>query len=113
MVGNNKRVYFGSTVNSCFFYVDADGNGDGTIDLLWSIRMENKTEELVPAIYKGKVYILNSGGYLHAIEWKIYGSYIIYLKNAHYLRDIGRTVDVKILPPLHFRNSQTLRFRKQ
>ena len=68
VVGNNGRVYFGSTVNSCFFCVDADGNGDGTTDLLWSIRMENKTEESVPAIYKGKVYILNSGGYLHAIE---------------------------------------------
>ena len=68
VVGNNGRVYFGSTVNSCFFCVDANGNGDGTTDLLWAVRMENKTEESVPAIYNEKVYILNSGGYLQAIE---------------------------------------------
>ena len=68
VVGNNGRVYFGSTVNSCFFCVDANGNGDGTTDLLWAVRMGNKTEESAPAIYNGKVYILNSGGYLQAIE---------------------------------------------
>ena len=45
------------------------GNGDGTTDLLWAVRMGNKTEESAPAIYNGKVYILNSGGYLQAIEW--------------------------------------------
>ena len=68
VVANNGRFYFGSTVNSHFFCVDADGKRDGTTDLIWSIRMKNKTEESVPAIYKGKAYMLNSGGYLHVIE---------------------------------------------
>ncbi len=68
IIGSNDRVYFGSTVNPYFFCVDPKGNGDGTTNLLWRVRMENKTEESVPALYNGKAYVLNSGGFLHCIE---------------------------------------------
>lgn len=68
IIGANDRVYFASTVSPYFYCVDRKGNGDGTTNLLWRVRMDNKVEESVPALYKGKVYILNSGGYLTAIE---------------------------------------------
>jgi outer membrane protein assembly factor BamB len=68
VVGANDRVYFGSTVSPYFFCVDAEGNGDGTTTLHWAVRLGAKTEESVPALYNGKAYVLNSGGYLYCIK---------------------------------------------
>lgn len=68
VIGDNNRVYFASTVTPYFYCVDRNGNGDGTTNLLWKVRMDNKVEESVPAIYNGKIYILNSGGYLVCIK---------------------------------------------
>ena len=68
VIAANDRVYFGSTVSPYFFCVDSDGNGDGTTDLKWVVKMEGKTEESVPALYNGRAYVLNSGGYLYCIK---------------------------------------------
>ena len=76
VVGNNGRVYFGSTVNSCFFCVDANGNGDGTTDLLWAVRMGNKTEESVPAILYTELGRISTSNRMR------YTDYIIVTPNA-------------------------------
>jgi outer membrane protein assembly factor BamB len=68
VIGANDRVYFGSTVSPYFFCVDADGNGDGSTTLRWAVRLGAKTEESVPALYNGRAYVLNSGGYLYCIK---------------------------------------------
>ncbi|MFY0654940.1 MAG: PQQ-binding-like beta-propeller repeat protein [Cyclobacteriaceae bacterium] len=68
VIGANDRVYFASTVAPYLYCVDQKGNNDGTTNMLWRVHMANKTEESVPAIYNGKIFILNSGGYLTAIE---------------------------------------------
>ena len=58
VVGANEAVYFGSTVSPYFFGVSAAGNADGTTNLLWKVRMHNKTEESVPALYGGPCFYL-------------------------------------------------------
>ncbi|QLE02455.1 PQQ-binding-like beta-propeller repeat protein [Galbibacter sp. BG1] len=68
VIGANNRIYFASTVSPYVYCVDEKGNGDGTTGLYWKVRMDNKTEESVPALYNGMLYVLNSGGYLTAIK---------------------------------------------
>ncbi len=68
VIGNNNRLYFASTASPYFYCVKPKGNGDGTTDILWKVKMENKVEESVPILYKRKAYVLNSAGYLVAIE---------------------------------------------
>jgi outer membrane protein assembly factor BamB len=68
VVGTNNRLYVGSTVSPYFLCLDAKGNPDGTTRCLWKVRLENKTEESVPALYKGRAYLLSSGGQLYAID---------------------------------------------
>ena len=48
---SNTKVWALLVSFASLFCVDTNGNGDGTADLLWAVRMENKTEESVPAIY--------------------------------------------------------------
>jgi len=68
IVGNNGYIYCGSTTNPYFFGIEAKGNGDGTTNCLFKVKLANKVEESTAAIYNGKAYILSSGGYLYAIE---------------------------------------------
>jgi outer membrane protein assembly factor BamB len=61
-------VYFPSIADPYFYCVDTDGNGDGSTTCRWMYKMGNKVEESTPAIYKGKIYIMSSDGYVHAIR---------------------------------------------
>ncbi len=65
---DDENVYFPSIADPYFYCVDAKGNGDGTTTRKWMYKMGNKVEESTPAIYKGKIYIMSSDGYVHAIE---------------------------------------------
>ncbi|MGB0372373.1 MAG: PQQ-binding-like beta-propeller repeat protein [Opitutales bacterium] len=62
------RVYVGSLTSPYLYSLDEAGNGDGTTDLHWKFRMENRMEEACAAIYGDKIYILNSGGWVYAVE---------------------------------------------
>lgn len=65
---DDENVYFPSVADPYFYCVDAEGNGDGTTTRKWMYKMGNKVEESTPAIYKGKIYVMSSDGYVHAIE---------------------------------------------
>jgi outer membrane protein assembly factor BamB len=65
---DGKHVYFPSVADPYFYCVDAEGNGDGSTTCRWMYKMGNKVEESTPAIYKGKIYIMSSDGYVHAIK---------------------------------------------
>jgi outer membrane protein assembly factor BamB len=65
---DDGNVYFPSIADPYFYCVDADGNGDGTTTCKWMYEMGNKVEESTPAIYKGKIYVMSSDGYIHAIK---------------------------------------------
>ena len=65
---DGENVYFPSIADPYFYCVDAKGNGDGTTTCKWMYKMGNKVEESTPAIYKGKIYIMSSDGYIHAIK---------------------------------------------
>ena len=67
-VVDDENVYFPSISDPYFYCVDAEGNGDGTTTCKWMYKMGNKVEESTPAIYKGKIYIMSSDGYVHAIK---------------------------------------------
>lgn len=67
-VVDDGNVYFPSVSDPYFYCVDAEGNGDGTTTCKWMYKMGNKVEESTPAIYKGKIYIMSSDGYVHAIK---------------------------------------------
>jgi outer membrane protein assembly factor BamB len=68
VVGNNGYVYCGSGTNPYFFAFNEKGNGDGTTKCLFRVKMANKLIESTPALYRGRAYVLSSGGYLYAIE---------------------------------------------
>ncbi len=68
VVGNNGYVYCGSGTNPYFFAFNEKGNGDGTTNCLFRVKMANKLIESTPALYRGRAYVLSSGGYLYAIE---------------------------------------------
>jgi len=68
VVGNNGYVYCGSGSNPYFFAFNEKGNGDGTTNCLFRVKMANKLIESSPALYRGRAYVLSSGGYLYAIE---------------------------------------------
>ncbi|WP_242158224.1 PQQ-binding-like beta-propeller repeat protein [Aestuariivivens sediminis] len=68
VVGNNGYVYCGSGVNPYFFAFKEKGNGDGTTDCLFRVKMAGGLLEATPALYRGRAYILSGGGYLYAIE---------------------------------------------
>jgi len=63
-----NRVYFASTSSPYFYCVNANGNDNGTTDLLWRYEMGERVYESVPALYAGKAYILNENGYLFAFK---------------------------------------------
>ncbi|MAT75779.1 hypothetical protein CMK14_11615 [Candidatus Poribacteria bacterium] len=81
VVGNNGRVYFGSTVNSCFFCVDANGNGDGTTDLLWAVRM-GKQDRGVGAGHLQREGVYTELGRISTSNRMRYTDYIIVTPNA-------------------------------
>ena len=67
-VGNNGYVYCGARNNPFFYALNEKGNGDGTTETLFRIRLANALLESTPALYRGRAYVLSSGGYLYAIE---------------------------------------------
>lgn len=67
-VVDDENVYFPSISDPYFYCVDAEGNGDGTTTCRWMYKMGNKVEESTPAIYNGKIYVMSSDGYVHAIN---------------------------------------------
>lgn len=67
-VGSNGYVYCGSRGNPYFYALHEKGNGDGTTDTLFRVRMANGLLESTPALYRGRAYILSAGGYLYSIE---------------------------------------------
>jgi outer membrane protein assembly factor BamB len=67
-VGNNGYVYSGARNNPYFYALMEKGNGDGSTETLFRIRLANALLESTPALYRGRAYILSSGGYLYAIE---------------------------------------------
>ncbi len=62
------NVYFASTSSPFFYCVDAAGNGDSTTTCHWRYEMGERVYESVPAIYAGRVFILNENGYLFALQ---------------------------------------------
>ena len=69
IIGSNKKLYFASTVNPYFYCIETEGDENSqTTRLVWKVHMDNKVEESVPCLYNNKAFILNSGGYLVAIE---------------------------------------------
>ncbi|MFC2081282.1 PQQ-binding-like beta-propeller repeat protein [Bacteroidota bacterium] len=68
VVGNNGYVYCGAGRNPYFYALNETGNGDGTTNCLFRIKMANALLESTPALYRGRAYILSAGGYLYAIE---------------------------------------------
>ncbi|GKX28312.1 hypothetical protein SH1V18_07920 [Vallitalea longa] len=68
VIGAGKKVYFGSVSTPYVYCVDEDGNSDGTTTCYWRFRMENKLEEPTPCIYKNKLYVLSSDGYIYSIK---------------------------------------------
>ncbi|BDC98754.1 PQQ-binding-like beta-propeller repeat protein [Persicobacter psychrovividus] len=62
VIGSNDRIYSGATANPYFYCLSKEG------ELLWKVRMENKVEESVPALYMNRAYVLSSGGFLYAIK---------------------------------------------
>ncbi len=68
VVGNNGYVYCGARNNPYFYALNEKGNEDGTTNTLFRIRLANALLESTPALYRGRAYILSSGGYLYAIE---------------------------------------------
>jgi outer membrane protein assembly factor BamB len=68
VVGNNGYVYSGATTNPYFFAFNEKGNGEGSTNCIFRVKLANRIEEATPALYRGKAYILSSGGYLYAIE---------------------------------------------
>jgi outer membrane protein assembly factor BamB len=67
-VGANGYVYCGSRGNPYFYALREKGNGDGTTDTLFRVKMANGILESTPALYRGRAYILSTGGYLYSIE---------------------------------------------
>ncbi len=68
VIGNNGYVYSGGSINPFFYALSEKGNGDGTTDCLFRVRMAGKLLESTPALYRGRAYILSGGGYFYAIE---------------------------------------------
>jgi outer membrane protein assembly factor BamB len=68
VVGNNGYVYCGAGGNPYFYALNEKGNGDGTTNCLFRVKMANALLESTPALYRGRAYILSAGGYLYAIE---------------------------------------------
>jgi len=68
VVGNNGYIYSGARGNPYFCAYHEKGNGHGSTDCLFRVRMANGVEESTPALYRGRAYILSGGGYLYAIE---------------------------------------------
>ena len=68
VVGNNGYVYCGARYNPFFYALNEKGNDEGSTDTLFRIRLANALLESTPALYRGRAYILSSGGYLYAIE---------------------------------------------
>lgn len=68
VVGNNGHVYCGARNNPYFYALKEKGNGDGSTETVFRIRLANALLESTPALYRGRAYILSSGGYLYAIE---------------------------------------------
>ena len=68
VVGNNGHVYVGSATNPYFYALNEKGNGDGTTDCLFRIKIAGGLLEATPALYKGRAYVLSAGGYFYAIE---------------------------------------------
>ena len=62
------RVYVGSLTSPYLYSLDEKGNGDGTTECFWKFRMESRMEEACAAFYGDKLYILNSGGWVYAVE---------------------------------------------
>ena len=67
-VGENGYVYCGSRGNPYFYALNAKGNGDGTTNTYFRVKMANGLLESTPALYRGKAYVLSAGGYFYAIE---------------------------------------------
>ena len=57
------RVYAGNWDHNLYCF-DAEGNGDGTTDLIWSYQTGNRISVSTPAVADGKVYVGSSDGYL-------------------------------------------------
>jgi len=68
VVGNNGYIYSGARGNPYFCAYHEKGNGNGSTDCLFRVRMANGVEESTPALYRGRAYILSGGGYFYAIE---------------------------------------------
>jgi outer membrane protein assembly factor BamB len=68
VVGNNGYVYIGSGHYPYFYALNEKGNGDGTTDCLFRIKIAGGLLEATPALYKGKAYVLSAGGYFYAID---------------------------------------------
>jgi outer membrane protein assembly factor BamB len=68
VVGNNGYVYCGARNNPYFYALKEKGKGDGSTETLFRVRLANALLESTPALYRGRAYILSSGGYLYAIE---------------------------------------------
>jgi outer membrane protein assembly factor BamB len=62
------RVYVGSLTSPYLYCLDEVGNGDGTTECFWKFRMGNRMEEACSAFYGDKLYVLNSGGWVYAVE---------------------------------------------
>ncbi|MFC2115424.1 PQQ-binding-like beta-propeller repeat protein [Bacteroidota bacterium] len=68
VVGNNGYVYCGASGNPYFFAFNEKGNGDGTTNCLFRVKMAGRIGEATPALYRGRAYVLSAGGYFYAIE---------------------------------------------
>ena len=62
------RVYVGSLASPYLYSLDENGNGDGTTECFWKFRMGNRLAEACMAFYGDKLYTLNSGGWVYAVE---------------------------------------------
>ena len=58
----------GERFREAFYALKEKGNGNGTTETLFRVRLANALLESTPALYRGRAYILSSGGYLYAIE---------------------------------------------
>jgi outer membrane protein assembly factor BamB len=62
------HVLCASTSGPYFSCLDERGNGDGTTRLLWRVRMGDRVDESVPAIWGDRACILDTDGWLTCIR---------------------------------------------
>ncbi|NQT58027.1 MAG: PQQ-binding-like beta-propeller repeat protein [Bacteroidetes bacterium] len=62
------KVYFASTTSPYFSCVSREPESDGSVKIIWKIRLGNKVEESCTAIANRQAFILSSDGFLYAIN---------------------------------------------